>query len=350
MTKTTRAPEDLFVLVLFLASLCFFGNFSVDASLVINEIAYKGSAESTCDKGDWIELLNTGPDQLDLTNYKVHDNKGATNEDLYVFADTSISPGKFLVLCQDMDFDFGIGYDDTITLLDATGMVVDSVTLPGTGNDDETYIHVDGEYKYTTSPTPGEANIYVEPLSFEEKLKAQNVAGNKFFLQDNTETFTDVVDIYVSVDEESLSIIEDHPAWEQYVPFNELSVFNIQNGTKSDEPVAFSNGGTIRTKGQWSKTMTACVGFKNFPFHIKFTTPFMGMKVMYLRNHQDDPSFMRDHASHTMLKAFGLPYLRTRPTRLFLNGQYVGFYTLMEAPTQEYIIQVNGSFDFFVSV
>jgi len=72
----------------------------------------------------------------------------------------------------------------------------------------------------------------------------------------------------------------------------------------------------------------------------------LGMENMYLRNHLSDFSYMREHASHTMLKAFGLPYARTRPVRLFLNGEYTGFYTLMEAPTQGYVMQRSfGAFD-----
>jgi len=55
---------------------------------------------------------------------------------------------------------------------------------------------------------------------------------------------------------------------------------------------------------------------------------------------------MRDHGTHAMLKAFGLPYLRTHPVRLFLNGDYIGFYTLMEAPNQGYVMQRSfGVFD-----
>lgn len=85
--------------------------------------------------------------------------------------------------------------------------------------------------------------------------------------------------------------------------------------------------------------LTACYGLPNVPFQIEFDTPFMGMEIVYLRNHLGDPSYMRDYASHFMLRRFGLPYLRSRPVRLFMNGEYVGFYTLMEAPVQGYVMQ-----------
>ena len=59
-----------------------------------------------------------------------------------------------------------------------------------------------------------------------------------------------------------------------------------------------------------------------------------------------DPSYMRDYASHYMLRKFGLPYLRCRPVRLYMNGEYIGFYTMMEAPVQGYVMQRSfGVFD-----
>ena len=36
-----------------------------------------------------------------------------------------------------------------------------------------------------------------------------------------------------------------------------------------------------------------------------------------------------------------MPYLRTRPARIYLNGDYRGFYTVMELPAQAYVMQVS---------
>ena len=220
--------------------------------------------------------------------------------------------------------------------------------MPGKGADDgtETYsLFEDGEYKYTATPTPGETNIYFKPILLEEKLRTQNDAGNDFFLVNGTQIFSKVVDIHISVPLESLSIIEDHPAWEEWVPFDNISISNIEDtvpgegapavardGVSGDGPSAVSSGGRIRVKGQSTNTITVCVGQKNVPFNIEFDAPFMGMENFYLRNHFSDASFMRDHAGHT-----------THPVRLFLNGEYTGFYTLMEAPSQGYVMQVSSA-------
>lgn len=329
------------------------------ASVVINEVAFKGSGDSICGGEDWIELYNTNDGEaVSLTNYVLHDDKGAADEDAKSFQGVTMAPGEFLLLCRDVDFAFGIGGDDTVTLLNEVGVILDSVILPDKGADDgsETYaLFEDGEYKYTATPTPGETNIYLKPVSLEEKLRTLNEEGNDFFLVNGTQIFSKVVDIHISVPLESLSMIEEHPAWEEWVPFNYISIFNIEDtedtgsgeGAPAGAPAvvrdasAISSGGKIRVKGQSTNTVTACIGQKNVPFNIELDAPFLGMENFYLRNHFADASFMRDHASHTMLKAFGLPYLRTRPVRLFLNGEYTGFYTLMEAPSEGYVMQVS---------
>jgi len=343
------------VLVLLLSSLGDFSahaNIFAKANVVINEVAYKGSGRNTCGGNDWVELYNVDEELVaDLTNYVLQDVKGAAtkNANTKTFQGVTMSPGEFLVLCRGQDFGFGIGTEDTINLLDADGLPIDSMSLPGNGANDgtETFVAVNGEYKYTALPTPGGANVYQEPLPLEEKLRAHNDAGNDFFLVGEAPTtFSKIIDIHISVPEDNLAIIEYHPAWEEWVSFDELSVFNIGILAPDEIPTAVSGGGKIRVKGQTSSTVTACLGQKNVPFSIKFDTPFLGMNNFYLRNHFIDNSSMRDHAAHTMLKAFGLPYLRTRPARLFLNGEYTGFYTLMEAPSQEYVMQRSfGVFD-----
>jgi len=314
------------------------------ADLVINEIASKGTGE-ICGGEDWVELLNSGDDSLDLANYTLHDDKGAADEDAVTLDGKILAPGDLLLLCRDAEFPFGIGSDDTITLLDASGNLLDSVTLPEGGSSDgtESYALVDGEFRYTATPTPGETNIYTKPLSREEKLTAQEEAGTEFFDMES-DAFGKVVDIDIAVGAESLDVIENHPAWETWVSFDGMSI--TTTGDEDSSPLAVSSAGRIRVKGQSTNTIPACLGLRNLPFNIRFDTPFLGMENFYLRNHLGDFSYMRDHAAHVMLKAYGLPYVRSRPARVFINGVYTGFYTLMEAPTQAYVLQRSlGVFD-----
>jgi len=343
MTKVAKAMRYYGILV----PAAMMGLFSSEAKILISEVAYRGGGD-VCNGKDWIELVNTDTtNRIDLNNYTIHDDKGPDDEDATLLAG-EISPGEFVTLCRDQDFAFGIGGDDTVTLLDATAKKVDEVTLPGEeyGTTVMYAYFDDGDYKYTSTATPSASNVYTEPITQEQKYTAQNNAGEDFFSlscdNDNC-AYSKVVDISITVPNEGMIIINNHPAWEEWVSFDGLSISNANNDTFVSSS---SGGGRIRVKGQSTNTITTCLGYKNTPFNIEFDTPFLGMVNMYLRNHLTDYSYMREHSAHTMLKAFGLPYLRTRPVRLFLNGNYIGFYTLMEAPSQGYVMQRSfGKFD-----
>lgn len=134
-------------------------------SLKLNEIADKGTGSSTCNDEDWIELYNNCPSSINLHNWKLHDDKGADHEDSYLHgnSDVIIGTGQHHILCGATDFQFGVGSDDTITLISPGGDTVDTVgpLVAGRGNASVTYQrHADGtgEWSYRTPPTPGATN------------------------------------------------------------------------------------------------------------------------------------------------------------------------------------------------
>lgn len=134
------------------------------AQVFINEVADK-AVLGVCNDEDYIELINAGPNPADITNFVLHDNKGPTDPDVYVFNDTTIIPPQsFFLLCAQETFLFGVGGTDTVTLLDAAGAMVSTAgPLAGSGSDVITYNrHPDGTYVYSV-PTPGEANIFLSP-------------------------------------------------------------------------------------------------------------------------------------------------------------------------------------------
>jgi len=318
------------------------------ASVIVNEVAYHGS-DGQCGAEDWIELFNTDSGSaVNLLNFTIHDDNGPFAYPNKI-PSMSIAPGGYKVLCRNVDFQFGIGPTDTITLLDKSGAELSSVPLPGTGRDDLTYAYFDGDdrYKYTETPTPGEVNAYTEPKSIQQQLQEQNEAGEDFFIDGmdpagSSDVFSKVVDIHIEMDAGSLTSITDHPTWQEDLSFTQISVSNSDN----DTVISTGGAGKIRTKGQSTLSGTACFRLKNVPFVVKFNSQFYGMKTAYFRNHLSDMSYMREYGAHVMLKKFGLPYIRTRPIRLYFNGDYIGFYTMMEAPDQPYVMQRSfGAFD-----
>ena len=140
-------------------------NVGICTSLVLNEIADKGTGTSTCNDEDWIELYNNCPTAINLHNWKLHDDKGVDHEDSYLHgnSDVIIEAGGHHILCGATDFQFGVGSDDTITLISPGGDTVDTVgpLVAGRGNSSVTYQRQadgTGEWTYRTPPTPGTTN------------------------------------------------------------------------------------------------------------------------------------------------------------------------------------------------
>ena len=96
-------------------------NRCVMPSIAINEI------ESNGDATDWVEVVNTGIQPVDISGFTVMDNDpiGHAAEATLLPAGTILAPGAYFVFDQPTNFVFGLGGGDTVTLRDATGNTVD---------------------------------------------------------------------------------------------------------------------------------------------------------------------------------------------------------------------------------
>ena len=327
---------------------------SIISALIISEVADKGSS-TVCGGADWIELWNDGNEQVALSGYILHDDKGILDEGAFRFPEGyTLTPNEYKVLCCDDDPtnpQFGIGGDDTITLLDDTESVVSTVgPLLNKGIFNVTYALLpDGSgYEYTMTPTPGSQNV-MTPLPTAEEIKAEltarNALGTRFFGMDDNgysveDRMEDVLDLKLVMEEEDyLYTLEEHPWHEVYRPFTSGQLLQRSDGT---EILSFTSPGRLRPKGQSTLYFPICLGVPSIPFSIDFddTNPeqtLFGARRVYLRNKLSDRSYMREWTFHRMLARFGLPHLRTRTVRFFLNDQYIGLYDLMEAPDSDYV-------------
>ena len=96
--------------------------------LQLTAVADKGSTDR-CDGEDWVAFSNTGTTDIALAGYTLHDANGPLDDKAFTFAaGATIAAGQSMALCKDADgsFEFGIGGDDTVTLLDANDGVIDS--------------------------------------------------------------------------------------------------------------------------------------------------------------------------------------------------------------------------------
>lgn len=128
-----------------------------DSPVLINEVQ-----GATIDgvQTDFIELYNPSDADVDISGYRLQDDKGAAEE--FVVADgTVLAAGAFAVFYKDETFTFGLGGSgDVVTVLDAAGDMVDSIEYPAM-DDGSSYARIpDGSSSWTvcTTPTPGESN------------------------------------------------------------------------------------------------------------------------------------------------------------------------------------------------
>ena len=150
------------------------------ATVAITEIANKGSSgiclfndDGSMDgTADWVEIWNYGATDVDLSGFILHDDKGAGDSKAFGLSGT-IAAGDYMLLCNDdsaqgaLQFAFGIGGDDTVTLTDGTNEIWTSGALPEADceadaacNPDDVYA-MDGKGAWSYVPgaeTPGAEN------------------------------------------------------------------------------------------------------------------------------------------------------------------------------------------------
>lgn len=74
----------------------------------------------------------------------------------------------------------------------------------------------------------------------------------------------------------------------------------------------------------------------------RYTTDqeFLGLKSFVLRNNTQDPSNMNERLSMGLFRRMGLPASREAHARLFVNNDYVGLYTIVEAVDRTFLGRV----------
>lgn len=89
-------------------------------AVVINEI------ESNGDATDWVEVVNTGATAVDMSGWSLMDSDpvGHAAETTPLPAGTTLAPGAYFVFDQYVNFTFGLGGGDTVTVRDAAGATV----------------------------------------------------------------------------------------------------------------------------------------------------------------------------------------------------------------------------------
>jgi CotH protein/lamin tail-like protein/Fn3 domain-containing protein len=111
----------------------------LDRAIVINEIMY--NADKDQDTKDWVELYNTGKEEVNLKGWSIID-EDTTHSKFVIEEDFKIQPNEYVIITREKedfekiiiisnkktgDFSFGLGGNDIIRLIDEKGVTHDSV-------------------------------------------------------------------------------------------------------------------------------------------------------------------------------------------------------------------------------
>lgn len=156
--------------------------------VVINEVESNGDSV-----GDWVELANTNPNEtLDISGWSIVDND--PDHERIVFPEgTTIESGGHYSLYTDIDNGFGLGGNDSVSLFNQAGELVDETTWDGHAATTWGRVpDMTGEFAVTGEPTRDQKNagagdsedIATEPWPFDPQ-EIQNLdLGEEFQVED----------------------------------------------------------------------------------------------------------------------------------------------------------------------
>jgi hypothetical protein len=97
-----------------------------------------------------------------------------------------------------------------------------------------------------------------------------------------------------------------------------------------------------RNRGQGSRS-AAKPGLRLQISHYDKDRTFLGLKTIILRNNTQDASMMHERVSMAFMRRMGLPAPRATHTRLYVNGDYAGLYTITEEVDDVFVGRVYGN-------
>lgn len=145
----------------------------------LNEVLIKNSygiTDKFGDRSDWVEIYNSSNSAVSLNGYYLTDDPG--NPDKWAFPDVTIGAGEYMIVfcsgsgnteTDELHASFNLSSSDAgIYLINYNGMRRDSIGFPNELNSDVSIgLNGEGEIRYFSNPTPGEANTsagFAEPM------------------------------------------------------------------------------------------------------------------------------------------------------------------------------------------
>ncbi len=141
--------------------------------IVLNELMAGNDSTIADENGeydDWIEISNRGTGAMDLGSFRLTDDMAFPSK--FVFPDTVIQPGEYLVVWADGDpeqgslhTEFKLNGDGEDLYLMQGSVIADQITFPELSDDESwgRFPDVEGSWSLQAYPTPGAANTDTPP-------------------------------------------------------------------------------------------------------------------------------------------------------------------------------------------
>lgn len=332
-------------------------NATYNGDLVINEFA---------SQEDFIELYNSSSQSIDLSGYKLSDDKGLARSDIYTFpSGVIIEAGGYYLLIQNDDavdgtdeFSFGLGSSDQVYLYDASDNIVDHIALP----DNNTYtFHIDGRSYGRKSDGATELVVFMTATPGAENVATDEVFGEDGLYADwTTETHSNSVDpdfdiVFAQGEVLRIDITISSDNWSIMRSDLSSNYKYIMSSSVDYTPVCVPCTVTfdgkdwyevgIRYKGNSSLEGSYSSGIYKISLKLDFdefedyypalkNQRFYGFKQLNLNNNYEDNSLMREKVASDLFREFGIEAANTAFYQVYVdNGsgsQYYGLYTMVE--------------------
>ena len=284
--------------------------------LVINEIVAKSADGSP----DWVELLVTGDGPVRLSEFTLVDDN--PEHPPAALPDVELQPGEHWVISASADplpdgaayLPFGLGKQDALRLAQAGAQIDELSWEDGDAPAGTSFGRLpDGSgVPQPLLPTPGAPN---------EALPGPRPS-----------------DPFVQGRVLRVELLMDDAAWQTIVRDPAAEVY--QRAELVFDGVRVAEVG-VRAKGNSSLQSVLRMGSQRYSLKVDLDRfvdgqELLGETKLNFNNGFKDPTLIREHLAYGLLRAAGLPVPRTAFVDLWVAGQHLGLYTLVE--------QIDGGF------
>jgi|GEM_PF-988180 len=138
--------------------------------LNITELLPDPATPATDAADEFIELYNPNDVAVNMTGYKLQ--VSGSTQSSFTLADDVVASGEFAVIYSGQSHLSLTNTGTTVQLVDPNGVVVDKVDSYGLAKTGEAWANINNVWQWTTTPTPGSANILTQPAKTKSAVAA----------------------------------------------------------------------------------------------------------------------------------------------------------------------------------